>query len=94
MSSKKTKTAAKPSTTDPIDPAVIDNAISTGQAILGEGKPKIEAAMAIYTMLEAVDQQTVVATLIKGANLTPMGATTYWYNCKRKLAKQRKHQSI
>ena len=93
MSSKKAKSTAASIPANSIDPTLIEDAISAGQAILSEGKPKIDAAMAIYTMLEAVDQQTVVTALIKGANLTPMGAVTYWYNCKRRLAKDRKQQS-
>jgi hypothetical protein len=93
MPTKKTKFTSQTIITDPVDPTQIEKAIETGQAVISEGKPKIEAAMAIYTMLEAVDQQTVVDTLIKGANLTPMGAITYWYNCKRRLAKDRKQQS-
>jgi hypothetical protein len=76
--------------TDQIDPGLFSNAIDAGRTIINEGKPKIEAAMAIYRMLEHVDQQTVVGALIEGANLTPMGAVTYWYNCRRKLTKERK----
>jgi hypothetical protein len=72
------------------DPSLITNAIDAGQAIISEGKPKIEAAMVIYRMLEHLDQQTVVGALINGANLTPMGAVTYWYNCRRRLTKERK----
>ena len=93
MTTKKSKSASQTTTTDPVDTVLFEKAIETGQAVISEGKPKIEAAMAIYTMLEAIDQQTVVDTLIKGANLTPMGAITYWYNCKRRLAKERKQQS-
>jgi len=34
------------------------------------------------------DKDLVVAAFIKGASLTEKGALTYWYNCKRKAAKE------
>jgi hypothetical protein len=30
-----------------------------------------------------------VAAFVEGASLTPKGALTYWYNCRRKIAKKR-----
>lgn len=68
---------------------LIDNAIAEGMALINLGKPKIEAAMLIYAKLEVESQETVVDAFIKGASLTPKGALTYWYNCRRKVRKQR-----
>ena len=90
MPRKKDKPQVTNASPDQIDPALIASAIEAGQEIITDGKPKVEAAMVIYRMLENLDQQTVVGALIKGANLTPMGAVTYWYNCRRKVAKERK----
>lgn len=93
MATKKTKPTPQTTSPELIDTSLIEKAVEAGQALIGAGKPKIEAAMAIYTMLEAVNQQAVVEALIRGANLTPMGAVTYWYNCKRRLAKERHKRS-
>ena len=90
MPRKKDKTQVTTASPDQIDPTVITSAIDAGQVIINDGKPKIDAAMVIYRMLENLDQQTVVGALINGANLTPMGAVTYWYNCRRRLNKERK----
>jgi len=67
----------------------IEAAIAEGKVLIDQGKPKIEAAMAIYTKLENQPQEVVVKAFIEGANLTEKGALTYWYNCRRKLAKQK-----
>jgi hypothetical protein len=93
MPSKKTKPTSQTTPTDPVDPTLINSAIDAGQSVLSEGKPKIEAAMTIYRILENIEQQTVVSALIKGANLTPMGAVTYWYNCRRRLSKERQSRT-
>ena len=90
MPRKKDKTQTTTTSPDQIDPTLITNAIEAGLEIINDGKPKIDAAMVIYRMLENLDQQSVVGALINGANLTPMGAVTYWYNCRRRLNKERK----
>jgi hypothetical protein len=68
---------------------LINEAVSAGRLLIEQGKPKIEAAMAIYEKLEQLPQETVVKAFIDGANLTTKGALTYWYNCRRKLKKNR-----
>jgi len=71
------------------DQDAVAGAIAEGKTLIEQGKPKIEAAMAIYAKLEGQSQETIVAAFIEGASLTPKGALTYWYNCRRKLAKNR-----
>ena len=68
----------------------IDAAIAEGNALIEQGKTKIEAAMAIYKSLKDQPQQTVVDAFIAGARLTNKGALTYWYNCRRKLQKEKR----
>lgn len=63
---------------------LLETAIIAGKALIDEGKPKIDAAMSIYIALLGESQDTVVSAFIEGAALTPKGAVTYWYNCKRK----------
>lgn len=63
---------------------VIKQAIEDGRALIEQGKTKVEASMVIYQALENYPQETVVAAMVEGASLTPKGALTYWYNCRRK----------
>ena len=74
-------------------PEAIDQAIASGKAIIADGKPKIDAAMSIYIALLGEPQETVVSAFIEGAALTPKGAVTYWYNCRRKFQKEKREQT-
>ena len=76
--------------TDSMPADIIQQAIADGKAIIAEGKSKADAAMAIFRLIGESSQETVVQAFIEGATLTPKGALTYWYNCKRKLARERK----
>jgi hypothetical protein len=40
-----------------------------------------------------MDKELVTAAFVAGAGLTPKGAVTYWYNCKRKAEKAAKATS-
>ena len=62
-------------------------AVNEGKKLIGEGTTKSQAAMAIYTALRSNDKETVIKAFVEGASLTEKGATTYWYNCKRKQSK-------
>ena len=70
------------------DAKAIEQAIAQGQALIAQGKTKVDASMAIYRALNTQSQETVVSAMIEGAGLTPKGALTYWYNCRRKYAKE------
>ena len=83
MAKKKKQT----DTTIPSDD-LIAQAIAEGQALIAEGKTKVEAAMAIYRHLQESPQEVVLQAFIDGASLTPKGALTYWYNCRRKLLRE------
>jgi len=61
-------------------------AVNEGKMLIGEGKTKSQAAMAIYISLQTNDKETVIKAFVEGASLTEKGAMTYWYNCKRKHA--------
>lgn len=76
--------------TDSVPADIIQQAIADGKALIAEGKSKADAAMAIFRLIGESSQETVVQAFVDGATLTPKGALTYWYNCKRKLAKERK----
>ena len=84
MAKKKKQTE----TTIPSDD-LIAQAVAEGQALVAEGKTKVEAAMAIYRALPDCSQELVLQAFIGGASLTPKGALTYWYNCRRKISRER-----
>lgn len=68
------------------------DAIKTGQDLIKKETTKAETAMVMYRLLHegGCDQETIVDAFVKGANLTPMGARTYFYNCKRKYQAEQK----
>ena len=82
------KTKKQTETTTPSDD-LIAQAILEGQALIAEGKTKVEAAMTIYRHLNESPQEVVLQAFIDGASLTPKGALTYWYNCRRKFSQER-----
>lgn len=82
-------TKSKASSETGANAEAVTAAIVAGKTLIDQGKPKIEAAMSIYIALEGEPQEIVVKAFIDGATLTEKGALTYWYNCRRKLRKQR-----
>lgn len=82
-------TKAKSVADVPADKAIIEEAISEGKKLIAAGKSKIDTALAIYAKLEGMEQDVIVRAFIEGATLTEKGALTYWYNCRRRLAKER-----
>lgn len=85
--------SAKPTTT----PVVVDlslphiaSAIAQGKAMRLEAKSKSDVAQAIFSVIGAEPKEVLVAAFVEGADLTPKGALTYWYNCRRKAAKAAK----
>ena len=71
-------------------PEMIVNAIKEGRSLIEQGKSKADASMAIFKLIGDQPQEVVVHAFVEGATLTPKGALTYWYNCRRKLVKERK----
>jgi bisphosphoglycerate-independent phosphoglycerate mutase (AlkP superfamily) len=47
----------------------------------------VEVATAMYELIHEESREVIVRAFIEGANLTPKGAQTYFYNCKRKFRK-------
>jgi len=62
-------------------------AIDQGKAVLAEGKTKADAARAIFASIKDEPKEVMVAAFVEGATLTDKGALTYWYNVRRKAAK-------
>ena len=72
----------------------IKEAIAQGKAIIKDGKSKADAARAIYALIKDEPKEIIVAAFIDGATLTEKGALTYWYNCKRRAAKENRTQNV
>ena len=72
--------------TDKSNSKTIQDAIKIGQDLIKKEMTKAEASMVMYRLLHegGCDQETIVDAFVKGASLTPMGARTYFYNCRRK----------
>lgn len=79
--------ASKPIVVDLNQPN-IRAAIEQGQTLIAEGKTKADAARAIYSEIKGESKDVIVAAFVAGASLTEKGALTYWYNCRRKTAKE------
>ncbi len=67
---------------------LVKKAVALGKEAIKAGKSKADAARAIFGDLKNEDKAIVIQAFVDGAGLTPKGATTYWYNCRRKAAKQ------
>ena len=68
----------------------VKKAVTLGKEMMkkGEEVTKVEVAMAIYELIHEESREVIVQAFIEGANLTPKGAQTYFYNCKRKFRKR------
>jgi hypothetical protein len=42
----------------------------------------------MYELIYEESREVIVQAFIEGASLTPKGAQTYFYNCKRKFRKR------
>ena len=49
---------------------------------------KADVARSMYEILHEEPKDVIVKAFIDGASLTPKGAQTYFYNCKRKFTKK------
>ena len=65
------------------------DAIRVGQQVLLEQGSKAAAAMEIFKILKDESRDVVLQAFIEGANITPKGSPTYFYNVTRKLRKQK-----
>ena len=65
----------------------VQKAVALGKEMMKKGNEvtKVEVAMAMYELIHEESREVIVQAFIEGANLTPKGAQTYFYNCKRKF---------
>lgn len=94
---KETKTESpvttnqSPAPTQPpkaINPAAVKKAVAAGKEVRKQSdKSKADAAREIYAHISGEPREIIVQAFIDGAGLTPKGAQTYFYNCRRKAKK-------
>jgi len=83
------------SETATVEPKVIDLSKPNIQEAISIGKEmsksdevtKAEVARKMYELIKDESREVIVQAFVQGANLTPAGAQTYFYNVKRKLVK-------
>jgi len=89
--SAQTTTNATPAAAQPpkaSNPAAVKKAIALGKEIRKQpDKTKADAAREMYALIAGEARDIIVQAFIDGAGLTPKGAQTYYYNCKRKAKK-------
>lgn len=73
----------------PNDPARYAQAVEEGKKQLNQGKSKADAARAIFRLIHAEPREVVLRAFIEGADVTPKGAPTYYYNINRKFRKNK-----
>ncbi|MGB8414466.1 MAG: hypothetical protein WCE23_16745, partial [Candidatus Binatus sp.] len=93
-STPKTEAKVEPAKKIDLNKPSIKEAIAQGKAIIKDGKSKADAARAIYALTKDEPKEIIVAAFVEGATLTPKGALTYWYNCKRRAAKESRVQNV
>lgn len=88
--SAEVKEVSAPDTATPSDMRLYTHAVQRGSAILAEQGSKAAAAREIYTLLQNEHRDVVLKAFIEGAQCTPKGAPTYFYNISRKLRRATK----
>ena len=73
----------------PFNQSRYKEAISFGQQVLLEQGSKAAAALEIFKILKDESREVVLQAFIEGANITPKGSPTYFYDITRKLRKQK-----
>lgn len=86
-----TKTEAKAPSKEPVkltNPATVKKAVVLGKEIRKQPeKTKADAARAMFELISGEPREIIIQAFVDGAGLTPKGAQTYFYNCRRKANK-------
>jgi len=83
--SKKTDQTSTKSTS----PDNLKKAVALGKEMSkNKDNSKADVARSMYEILHEEPKDVIVKAFIDGASLTPKGAQTYFYNCKRKFTKK------
>lgn len=72
----------------PVNPAAVKKAISVGKEMGKQTEvTKADVARKMFELISGEPREVIVQAFVEGAGLTPKGAQTYFYNCKRKTVK-------
>ena len=72
--------------TKPTNPAVVKKAISMAKEMRKlPDMSKADVARKMFETIADEPREIIVQAFVDGAGLTPKGAQTYFYNCKRKV---------
>jgi len=85
-----TTEVSAPDTATPSNMRLYTHAVQRGGEILAKEGSKAAAAREIYTMLQNEHRDVVLKAFIEGAQCTPKGAPTYFYNISRKARRATK----
>ena len=92
MTSAKPEPSVVKPVIEPINPSRYRQAIVHGRAALEAENSKAAAARVIFQELIDEPREVVLRAFIEGANVTPKGSPTYFYNISRKF-KRLKNQA-
>lgn len=88
MQKNETPSTDQTPTTEPVkpkSPAIVKKAIALGKELSKTPEAtKTSVAMKMYELIAGEPREVIVQAFVDGAGLTPKGAQTYFYNCKRK----------
>ena len=93
--SKKSEQSESNTETTSTEPKVVDlnkpniqEAIAIGKEMSKDADAtKAEIARKMYEYIKDEPREVIIKAFIEGANLTPAGSQTYYYNVKRKAGK-------
>ncbi len=80
-------------TAEPFDLKLYQQAITEGQQLLADSSSKASAARHIYGLLQSESRDVILRAFIEGAEVTPKGAPTYFYNIARKFKRKKSSTS-
>ena len=66
----------------------LEIAIKEGKSILKDSGSKASAARRIYELIHDEHRDIILKAFIEGADVTPKGAPTYFYNISRKFKRR------
>ena len=71
----------------PKSAAKVQKAISLGKEMKKDKEvTKADITRKMWPLVKEEPREVIVEAFVQGAGLTPMGAQTYYYNCRRKAS--------
>ena len=81
-------TATAPAPAKPTNPAAVRKAIALGKDMRKQpDTSKADVARKMFETISEEPREVIVQAFVDGAGLTPKGAQTYFYNCRRRAEK-------